>query len=124
MDTKPPLSIDARTRFREAGSSTRNGTKSRASADTLEWRREQRWRALTLVAKRARGLHWAPALMQLLLEELWVDEEFKHLVDRVHKLRPSQYPRAVAVAVVLRHSWQRDDLRRTARRLGISTRGL
>ena len=92
--------------------------------DTLEWRREQRWRALTLVAKRTRGLHWAPALMQLLLEELWVDEEFKHLVDRVRKLRPSQYPGAVAVAVALRHSWQRDDLRRTARRLGISTRGL
>jgi len=79
---------------------------------------------MTLVAKRTKGLQWSSVLMQSLLEELWVDEEFKHLVDRVHKLRRGQYPQAVAVAVTLRHSWRRDDLRRTARRLGISTRGL
>jgi hypothetical protein len=37
----------------------------------------------------------------------------------VPRLSPSQYPRLVAVALLLRHSWCPEDLERTATRLGL-----
>jgi hypothetical protein len=42
------------------------------------------------------------------------------LVGRVARLPASQYPRLLAIALLLRHSWCPQDLARTARRLGLS----
>ena len=71
-------------------------------------------RALTVSA---RGLTWSRALLDTLLEELHVSEEFDVLVDRVAHLRTGQYPRLAAIALLLRHSWCPEDLERTATRL-------
>jgi hypothetical protein len=37
----------------------------------------------------------------------------------VARLPASQYPRLLAIAVLLRHSWRPDDLAHTAKRLGL-----
>jgi hypothetical protein len=42
------------------------------------------------------------------------------LVGRVARLPASQYPRLLAIALLLRHSWCPQDLARTATRLGLS----
>jgi hypothetical protein len=41
------------------------------------------------------------------------------LVGRVGHLPASEYPRLLAIAVLLRHSWCPQDLSRTAARLGL-----
>jgi hypothetical protein len=63
-------------------------------------------------------------LLTLLLEEMWMDEEFQALLGPPRAIAVSRYPQAMAVALVLRHSWRRDDLRRMARRLGLSLRSI
>jgi hypothetical protein len=42
------------------------------------------------------------------------------LVGRVSRQPASQYPRLLAIALLLRHSWCPQDLARTATRLGVS----
>jgi hypothetical protein len=42
------------------------------------------------------------------------------LVGRVARQPASQYPRLLAIALLLRHSWCPQDLARTATRLGLS----
>ena len=83
----------------------------------MEWRRERRWRALKRFARSMDGLKWSPALLRMVLEEMWVDEELKHILDRPERLRRAQYPQALAVALALRHSWRSDDFRGITRRL-------
>jgi hypothetical protein len=55
-----------------------------------------------------------------LLDELHVSDEFDRLVGPISHLPASQYPRLVALAVLLRHSWSPHDLSRTAARIGLS----
>ena len=112
-----PASLPART-------SHRWNSDGPESARTLRWRLEQRRRSLELLATRSKQLRWSAALLRLLLEELWVDEEFRQIVDRPTRIPIVEYPRAVAIALALRHSWRRDDLKRTAKRLGLSVRDL
>jgi hypothetical protein len=45
------------------------------------------------------------------------------LVGRVAHLPASEYPRLLAIAVLLRHSWCPQDLSRTAARLGLPRPG-
>jgi len=91
---------------------------------TLRWRQQRRTHALEILVDRANRLRWSSPLLRLLLEEMWVGEEFETLLGPPRALDWSRYPQAIAVAIILRHSWRRDDLRRTARRLGLSRRGL
>jgi hypothetical protein len=91
------------------------------AARTLKWRREKRTALLRLLAFRSKRLKWSPSLLRLLLEEMYVEEEFKQIVGAPETLPLRQYPHAFAVALTLRHSWRSDDLRRMARRLGVST---
>jgi hypothetical protein len=74
-------------------------------------------------------VHWQKAraaltlsrgLLHALLEELHISDDFDVLVGRVARLPASQYPRLLAIALLLRHSWCPQDLARTARRLGLS----
>ena len=58
--------------------------------------------------------------MHALLEELHISDDFDVLVGRVARLPASQYPRLLAIALLLRHSWCPRDLARTATRLGLS----
>lgn len=83
------------------------------------WRRDHRFEDLCGLADSARGLEWSRGLLHALLEELHVSDDFDVLVGRVDRLPTSQYPRLVAVALLLRHSWSPEDLERTATRLGL-----
>ena len=89
-------------------------------ADAERWRRELRPRAMRLMAARTRHLAWSRALVSLLLTELHPDDLFTEIVGAPNRLTPWRYPQAVAIALLLRHSWRQVDLTRIARRLGIT----
>ena len=113
----------SRDSLRRVGSNATVGA-NEAAIRTFEWRWHKRAHALGLVAQRTQELRWSPRVLQALLEELWIGKEFDLLVGPPRSLSTRRYPQAVAVALALRHSWRRDDLRWILRRLGISTRGI
>ena len=55
-----------------------------------------------------------------LLDELHVTDDFDRLVGPISRLPASQYPRLLAIALLLRHSWSLYDLARTGTRLGLA----
>ena len=79
--------------------------------DLADWRRLTRPLILDDFVDRTRDLSWSRELIDLLLEELHVSDEFDDLIDRIP---PAQinYPQLVAFALVLRHSWFPEDLAR------------
>jgi len=85
-----------------------------------DWRRHSRLDDLRALAEGAGGLTWSRGLLHALLEELHISDDFDVLVGRVARLPASQYPRLLAIALLLRHSWCPQDLARTAARLGLS----
>jgi len=93
------------------------GTPERVQVD--DWRRNGRLDDLRLLAQGASGLTWSRGLLHALLEELHVSDDFDVLVGRVARLPASQYPRLLAIALSLRHSWCPHDLERTAMRIGL-----
>jgi hypothetical protein len=95
-----------------------------ARTDTMRWRKQNRQRSLAIFSRRAQVLSWSPQLLRLLVEEMWADEELSTLIGSYRRIRVSQYPHALAVVLAIRHSWRQDDLRRIARMLRITTRGL
>src|SRR5262245_5312740 len=88
-------------------------------AQLARWRADDRVEDVRALALSARSLTWSRALLDALLDELHVGDDFEVLVGHVAHLRTSQYPRLVAVALLLRHSWCPEDLERTATRLGL-----
>ena len=84
-----------------------------------EWRQNGRLDDLRVYAEGASGLTWSRGLVHALLEELHVNDEFDLLVARVPRGRASQFPRLVAIALLMRHSWCPQDLEQTAIRLGL-----
>ena len=59
--------------------------------------------------------------MEVLLEELYVDDGLEKLLGKAPSaLQVRQYPQAVAVALILRHSWRADDLACILERLGLT----
>ena len=93
--------------------------RAKQHTDAEHWRRELRPRAMRLMAARTRHLAWSRALVSVLLDELQHDDLFTEIVGTPNRLTPSQFPQAVAIALLLRHSWRQVDLTRIARRLGI-----
>jgi hypothetical protein len=71
-----------------------------------------------LIAWQLKKLSWTPALFALLLDELYVDDLFTTVVGDPDAIPPRGYAHAVAVAIVLRHSWRPDDLEAVVDRLG------
>ena len=90
-------------------------------AQVQRWRTRSREASLRALANSTRSLSWTPRLWRALLDELHVSDAFQALVPRSRSLSPSLYPHAVAIALAERHSWAPPDLRRLARRLGLST---
>jgi hypothetical protein len=87
-------------------------TRSRAKHTGLaDWRRLTRPLILDHFVDRTRDLSWSRELIDLLLDELHVSDEFDDLIGRIP---PAQinYPQLVALALVLRHSWFPEDLAR------------
>ena len=60
-------------------------------------------------------------MLNLLFEELHVDESLEELLATAPRLlKRRQYPQAIAAALVLRHSWNEDDLGYILGRLGLT----
>jgi hypothetical protein len=66
------------------------------------------------------GLRWSEQLLAVLIDELYVDEDFVALLGEPEMLPVRRYPQALAVALALRHSWRPDDFARLVKRLGVS----
>ena len=109
---------DGSTRRRSTSPQETTWTPERVQVD--DWRRHDRLDDLRALAEGARGLALSRGLLHALLEELHVSDDFDVLVGRVSRLPASQYPRLLAIALLLRHSWCPQDLARTATRLGLS----
>jgi hypothetical protein len=88
--------------------------------DADHWRQELRPRALRQFAARTAKLPWSRALLKLVVEELYPDDLFPELVGKLDRVPRRHWPRVLAIAVALRHSWRRDGLSRVARSLRVS----
>ena len=109
---------DGSTRRRSTSPQETTWTPKRIQVD--DWRRRGRLDDLRVLAEGATGLALSRGLLQALLEELHISDDFDVLVGRVSRQPASQYPRLLAIALLLRHSWCPQDLARTATRLGLS----
>ena len=107
------------------GSTRRRSTSPHSAAGLIDinqvhdWRRYSRLDDLRRLAEGATGLTLSRGLLYALLEELHISDDFDVLVGRVAHLPASEYPRLLAIALLLRHSWCPQDLSRTAARLGL-----
>lgn len=87
------------------------GKRSDTPSSATRWRRETRPRLLRSAVAATESLRWSPALLGLLLEELYADDGLAELLGtHVEALDTRQYPQAIALALLLRHSWRPDDL--------------
>ena len=93
-----------------------------AAVAQSDWQRGGRLDALRALSARAAKLTWSPALLGLLLQELFVEEDFAHVCGDPRKFPVQRYPQGVLLALGVRHSWREDDLKRFARRIGLSGR--
>ena len=60
-------------------------------------------------------------MLELLIEELYIDESIEALLgEHPNALPTRRYPEAIAVALILRHSWRADDLACIVERLGLN----
>jgi hypothetical protein len=90
-------------------------------AATKRWRRDVRPRAVRSAVSATAMLRWSRSLMEVLLEELYMDDGLEGLLGKSRSdLRVRQYPGAVAAALILRHSWRADDLACILERLGVT----
>lgn len=89
-------------------------------ADLADWRRLTRPVILDDFLDRTRDLRWSRELIDLLLDELHVSDEFDDLIGRVSPSAQVNYPQLVALALVLRHSWFPEDLARVMVEPGLS----
>ena len=92
---------------------------ARQRAEQERWRNELRPRAVRLIAERTAKLTWSPMLLRLLLEEIRPDELFLEVLGKPDRIAVKHYPQALAIALALRHGWQRDDLVVFSKRLGV-----
>lgn len=91
---------------------------SGAGPSTRRWRRDVRPNAIHAAVSSTKALRWSRPLIEATLEELYVDDHFEELLGRSPgDLRPGQYAQALAVALILRHSWHPDDLACMLKRL-------
>ena len=100
-----------------------DGRSTPVDATTRRWRRETRPKAIRVAVSSTKTLRWNRPLIEAVLEELYVDDHFEELLGRAPgDLRPDQYARAIAVALILRHSWHPDDLACMLKRLKLRVR--
>src|SRR5438093_2972741 len=89
--------------------------------DLADWRCLTRPTILDDFLDRTRDLCWSRELIDLLLDELHVSDEFDDLIGRVSPPAQVNYPQLIALALVLRHSWFREDLARIIAEPGLSS---
>ena len=85
------------------------------------WRRRVRPRALTAAARAAKRVRWSASLLEMLMEELYIADSLEELLGKqLRRLPKKRYAEAVATALIIRHSWQADDLAYALTRLGLN----
>ena len=102
----------SRGRMRRASSTRRD--------DLADWRHLTRPVILENFLNRTGDLRWSRELIDLLLDELHVGDEFDDLIGRIPPSAQVNYPQLVALALVLRHSWFPEDLARIMEEPGLS----
>jgi len=108
-----PLSVDIDDYLEDA-------VRAKHQLDADRWRAELRPRAVREFAARATKLSWSRALLKAAIEELYPDDLFAEAVGDLDRIPRRLWPRALAVAIALRHSWRRDGLARIASTLHLS----
>ena len=102
-ETKSPIRGPTSAR---SGRAPRAGQNRRSpaptDATTKRWRRDVRPRAVRSAVSATAMLRWSPSLMEVLLEELYVDDGLEGLLGKSRSdLQVRQYPGAVAAALIL-----------------------
>jgi hypothetical protein len=97
-----------------------DAVRAKQQLDADRWRAELRPRAVREFAARATKLPWSRVLLKAAIEELYPDDLFTEIVGDLDRIPPRLWPRALAVAVALRHTWRRDGLTRIAAQLRLS----
>jgi len=100
--------------------STTRTTRARHRVDSCDWRTCVRPELLKTLVHQTHDLSWSRRLVDLLLEELHISDDFDRLIGPTSGLPPSRYPQLLAIALIVRHSWSADDLARIAKRLGLT----
>jgi hypothetical protein len=95
-------------------------TSSTRRDDLADWRHLTRPVILANFLNRTRDLRWSRELIDPLLDELHVGDEFDDLISRVPPSAQVNYPQLVALALVLRHSWFPEDLAQIIAEPGLS----
>ena len=124
-ETRSPIRVPTSARSRPAPRAGMNRrSPAPTDATTKRWRRDVRPRSVRLAVSATASLRWSPSLMKVLVEELYVDDSLEELLGKApSRLLVRQYPQAVAVALILRHSWRADDLASILERLGVTAGG-
>ena len=85
---------------------------------TRRWRRDTRPKSVRAAVSATKGIRWTRPLIEAVLDELYVDDHFEELLGRAPgDLQSGQYAQAIAIALILRHSWHQDDLACMLKRL-------
>lgn len=96
----------------------KSGSSRPADRTTRRWRREARPASVRAAVSATKAIRWNRPLIEAILEELYVDDQFEELLGLAPEdLRHGEYARAIAVALILRHSWHPDDLACMLKRL-------
>ncbi len=119
--SRPPKSrvkTSLRARGQERAVPSRPSRRRRTHSVHGPRRRQQLLRSLVAQTDK---LPWSASLVTVLIEELYVEDEFNALLGDPEVLPLRRYPQAIALALALRHSWRTDDLACILRRLRIRT---
>jgi hypothetical protein len=79
--------------------------------------RFRRQAAVGRLAKAPAGDRWAPQLVPVVVQELYVEDEIGKILGDLDTLRRARAPQIVTLALAIPHSWRPDDFRRLLRRL-------
>jgi hypothetical protein len=105
---------------RQSHPRTRRTSTAARRDDLADWRCLTRPVILADVLNRTLNLRWSRELIDLLLDELHVSDEFDDLIGRVPPSAQVNYPQLVALALILRHSWFPQDLARILAEPGLA----
>ena len=111
-------------RVRMQSSDLRRISNRRATSAQTEglktWRNLSRPRVLRSAVRLTDSLTWSRRLLEALLDELYANQAVEELLSTTPaRLSKRRFAQAVALALVVRHSWHPDDLASTAKRLGL-----
>src|SRR5512134_1381797 len=73
----------------------------RKGPTTKAWRNDVRPRIVCSAVRATESVRWSTALIEVLLDELYVADDVEKLLGPIVGLRHGRYPQAIALALVL-----------------------